>query len=528
MSVQSSDFLAGYYLACTAVGGLIAGSIFYQTAQIRTYISRTRWPKVEDLPNRKTDRPAANKPDIHFALTVFLHKFWNSVIGFFDKTISEIVGLFLFIGLNIIFLLLPFQSGVGLVQQLNIRCAYIALANAAFVFPLATRNSIFVTLIGVPFERIITLHRWVGRTIFLLLTFHATYQIQSQYTGSLYNLLALSDVNKWGFLAYVFLIIIVIMSHSIFRRFAFEWFYWSHFNFIFFVIFGSLHQDEFLSFTGIGVGLYVIDRLIRFFVGLNKIDVVSMEAITSGVTRIVFRYPTYYEAGQYMFVNIPQLKLPVSLIAWHPFSYSSAPSAKDKGVHNASIHVKTQGGFTRTLYANSQKTEAPLKLRIDGPYGKPSIDFKAHRTVLLVAGGIGITPMISILRDLVSRQVTSMPVATQEIHFMWIIPDQVAHSWFAEEIREIIAQSSALPKEKYLLDIKIFFTRAKSTPSTEFFAGRPNFKLVFRDIKQFHGSGDIAVGVCGPAVMLNEVRNAAVSESDTSCLFHVHTETFEL
>jgi NAD(P)H-flavin reductase len=232
-----------------------------------------------------------------------------------------------------------------------------------------------------------------------------------------------------------------------------------------------------------------------------------------------------------MFVSIPKLNLPVSLLAWHPFSYSSAPSAKDKGIHYASIHVKTQGGFTQALYAKSQRNNqstSPLKLRIDGPYGKPSLDFKAHRTVLLVAGGIGITPMISILRDLVSRQVTSMPVVTQEIHFMWIIPDQVSYSWFGGEIREIITQSSALPEEKYLLDVKIFFTKATTTPSSQFFVGRPDLGLVFRDIKQFNGSGDIAVGVCGPAAMLKEVRNAAVSQSDSSCLFKVHTETFEL
>lgn len=533
--VQSSDFTAGYYLACTALGGLIVGSIVHQTFQIRTYISRMEWPKIEDLTNRrgKYDRSDVNRR-IHYGLTVMLHKFWNyglHIIGIGDKTVSEILSLFLYIGVNIIFLALPFQNGIP--TQFDYRCAYVALANAAFVFPLATRNSIFVTLIGVPFERIITLHRWVGRTIFLLLTVHGSYQIQSlypSYGNSLYNLLTMypNGVTKWGFLAYIFLAIIAITSHSLFRRFAFEFFYWSHFNFLFFVIFGCLHQYDFFRFTIIGICLYGIDRLVRFIVGLKKIDVISMEAISSGVTRVVFNYPTYYEAGQYMFVNIPQLRMPVSLLAWHPFSYSSAPSAKDKGVHYASIHVKTQGGFTKALYAKSQRNGQSMKLRIDGPYGKPLLDFKAHRTVLLVAGGIGITPMISILRDLVGRQITSMPIATQEIHFMWIIPDQVSYSWFADEIQEIISQSSALPEDKYLLDIKTFFTKATTTPSSQFFAGRPDFKSVFNGIKQYHGSGDIAVGVCGPAVMLKEVRNAAVSESDESCLFKVHTETFEL
>jgi len=49
-----------------------------------------------------------------------------------------------------------------------------------------------------------------------------------------------------------------------------------------------------------------------------------------------------------------------------------------------------------------------------------------------------------------------------------------------------------------------------------------------QDIKRYHGSGDVAVGVCGPAVMLKQVRNAAVHSSDKTCLFKVHCETFEL
>ncbi|CAG8753077.1 6177_t:CDS:2, partial [Racocetra fulgida] len=124
------------------------------------------------------------------------------------------------------------------------------------------------------------------------------------------------------------------------------------------------------------------------------VEMVSIEALSANVTRIAFNYRSYYEAGQYMFVNFPNLNVPVSLIAWHPVSFSSAPAVDD--INPDTIHMKVQGSFTRRLFAKSQEGmyNVPLKMKVDGPYGKPSLDFLQYRTVMLVAGGIGITPMI--------------------------------------------------------------------------------------------------------------------------------------
>jgi len=328
------------------------------------------------------------------------------------------------------------------------------------------------------------------------------------------------------------LFIIMFTSHSVIRRHFFEVFYWSHFNYIFFIIFGCLHQQKFITFTAIGLSLYFVDRVVRLVIGLRTIKVVAMEAIHSGVTKIVFEYKQYYEAGQYVFVNFPNLSPPVSLVDWHPVSLSSAPSVLDDGTHYGSVHIKCNGGFTKQLYARAQEgseyNDASLRMRIDGPYGKASIDFMRYRTVMLVSGGVGVTPMMSILRDLVDRQVSSMPITTQAIYFLWVIPDIDSYSWFATELKELLNRAAALPTQAYLLDIKVFLTRSTTTPSSMYFQGRPNLKYLMRDIKNYHGSGDVAVGACGPAAMLQEVRNAAVVESNETGLIKVHCETFEL
>jgi predicted ferric reductase len=194
--------------------------------------------------------------------------------------------------------------------------------------------------------------------------------------------------------------------------------------------------------------------------------------------------------------------------------------------------MRCLGGFSRQLYARSQEgsdyNKSKLTLKVDGPYGKSSVDFIEYRTVVLIGSGIGVTPMMSILKDLVDRQVSSMPITTQSIYFYWIIPDIDSYAWFSDELKILMQRAKALPSNKYLLDIKIFLTRKMTTPSSIFFQGKPNFNALLDAIKTHHGSGDIAVGVCGPGNMRTQVRNAAVAESDQTCLFKVHYETFEL
>ncbi|CAJ0912500.1 3494_t:CDS:2, partial [Entrophospora sp. SA101] len=458
------NFLAAYYQVASFLCFIILISTMYQIKQISAFLSRSKWPEIPDLPHQRekfgrledvSNEQTRNSgtfivPDTsakHFTPTVWIHKASNYVID------------------------------VNLIAVIDIynRSAYIALANAAFIFPLATRNSIFLTLFGFPFERLIRFHRWVGRMIFILITFHASYQFQTSYTATnSFNATLMDDKTYlWGFLAYLSLFIITITSHSVFR-----------------------------------ITLYGADRLIRFIIGFKAKNIVSIEAIQSGVTKVVFEYNSYYSAGQYMFINIPNLNPPLSWFTWHPISFSSSESVQDVGdTHKASFHMKCLGGFTKQLYAGAQEGneygKAKLKLRVDGPYGKVSIDFIRYRTVILIGSGIGVTPMMSILKDLVDRQVSSMPITTQAIYFYWIIPD--------------IAK--ALPSNKYLLDLKIFLTRSTTTPSSIFFQGRPNFDVILSDVKTYHGSGDIAVGVCGPGPMRTQVRNAAVAQSDETCLF---------
>jgi len=76
----------------------------------------------------------------------------------------------------------------------------------------------------------------------------------------------------------------------------------------------------------------------------------------------------------------------------HPFSFSSAP-----GADTLRLTIKASGNFTHTI----GKLRPGTRIIIDGPRGSFTASRAVHAEhVLLVAGGIGITPYIAMIKQL--------------------------------------------------------------------------------------------------------------------------------
>ncbi len=105
------------------------------------------------------------------------------------------------------------------------------------------------------------------------------------------------------------------------------------------------------------------------------------------------RVPRRWKPGQFAWLRIG--RAPFSLIE-HPFTISTAP---EKGP-NLSFSIKPLGDHSRAL------TETPVGARahVDGPYGAFSIDRLAGAEgFVMIAGGVGITPILSNLHALQAR-----------------------------------------------------------------------------------------------------------------------------
>lgn len=86
---------------------------------------------------------------------------------------------------------------------------------------------------------------------------------------------------------------------------------------------------------------------------------------------------------------------------------------------------------------------------IDGPYGAPAQDYRNYDVLLLVGLGIGATPLISILKDVLNNiknhksieEGTSHNVNrsnTKRAYFYWVTREQGSLEWFSEVMNEVI------------------------------------------------------------------------------------------
>jgi predicted ferric reductase len=82
-------------------------------------------------------------------------------------------------------------------------------------------------------------------------------------------------------------------------------------------------------------------------------------------------------------------------ITGHPFSFSSSATVTDGRVE---MSIRNLGDFTSAIH----KVPVGKRVYLDGPYGAFTISNPADLHVL-IAGGIGITPMMSIIRTLADR-----------------------------------------------------------------------------------------------------------------------------
>ncbi|KAL3692736.1 hypothetical protein R1sor_006387 [Riccia sorocarpa] len=165
--------------------------------------------------------------------------------------------------------------------------------------------------------------------------------------------------------------------------------------------------------------LYIGERTLRSLrAGQYKVTVVKAAIYPGNVLALHFAKPPNfkYKSGMYMFLKCPE----ISPFEWHPFSITSAP-----GDAYLSVHIRTLGDWTqalRTLFQEASGGKKRLKLVnnwglsgelvqnvsfpkvcIDGPYGAPAQDYRKYDVLLLVGLGIGATPFISILKDMLNH-----------------------------------------------------------------------------------------------------------------------------
>jgi dual oxidase len=293
-----------------------------------------------------------------------------------------------------------------------------------------------------------------------------------------------------------------------------------------------------------------------------------------------------FTAGAYAFVKIPK----ISRFEWHPFTISSAP-----GDPYLRFHIKAVGDWTKAALAHfreltkeqelrsnsdvavdpsaklpsgveSESLTTPWpEVRVFGPYGAPSQAWLHYDVVCFVATGVGVTPYLSILSDIVTKalqyrckncgstSLLDLAFARHElpskIFFIWASRDEAELRWADDVLRElaILDHEGFVTSEHYLTtakgpqDIESEQGSNRGYGQLHSFVhfGRPDFSKIMASIRDsflseggkyaHNAAGDtLRCGVFAtcPKVVDKQLSKVTLEESREGFTFDYYAENF--
>lgn len=178
-------------------------------------------------------------------------------------------------------------------------------------------------------------------------------------------------------------------------------------------------------YTVIALGWYVIYKI--KIARLPKYEIIEINMPTPDIREIVMKPVNGnrmdYKAGQYGFFRFVDSKVTSEA---HPFSFSSAPSAEKETL---TVMIKEDGDFTSSL----DLVDEGDKVTIEGPYGNfypDDIAENEDRAILLLSGGIGVTPNLSVLREEMAKN------SDRRIAFVWGLAYE-ADTMYLDEMKKL-------------------------------------------------------------------------------------------
>jgi ferredoxin-NADP reductase len=162
-----------------------------------------------------------------------------------------------------------------------------------------------------------------------------------------------------------------------------------------------------------------------------------------------------WEAGQHVFLRVPG----ISLLDNHPFTVASV-ATKPEGEYNDLVLVfKPQKGFTRRVFDIARKDpDNSYRAYLDGPYGGLARKLESFETVVLIAGGSGITPIIGHLYHLAAK-IRAKEAVTRDVRIIWTVKHFDAFEWFKDEVSKI---ARTMPRNSLL--VQYFATQEAPVP----------------------------------------------------------------
>ncbi|CAF4650582.1 unnamed protein product [Rotaria socialis] len=511
---------------------------------------------------------------------------------------------------------------------LNFNCALIVLLMLKHII-LVIRSSEHLRK-WIPTDDHIAFHKHVARFIAFLSIVHTIAHmanfgrvaaIEKKFTWPVYMFTTTAKLGWIGpgfaplsgvVLCIIFTVMIIGSLHRIRRGGHFQIFYWTHLLYVVFYIFLILHAENCWKWVIGPLSLLLIEKaysiLTRYSSGIGRTYIKSATIEQSNVISLKIHRPRHFtfKPGDYISINIPR----IALYEYHPFTISSAPEETSY----LTVHIQATGNWTKRVYqrfkdmsdkenhktavriyradrnTNGATSHEAVELQgienntmratrrqrevifINGPYSSCARYVFDCRHVVLIGGGIGITPYASILSSLMAQFRASRVVCKhchginynqpgllennrlRKVDFIWINRDHKNFEWFLNLLRQFEEEQEQYlesnPDEHRFLDIHLFFTEIKNDErignvpldlitkiwaqvaghdiftnlNTKTHIGRPKWDELFRGFNTDQTETtqkDVSVFFCGPSAMGQTIRKHCVD-----CKFRYYEEKF--
>ncbi|WCJ41922.1 ferric reduction oxidase 6 [Euphorbia peplus] len=322
----------------------------------------------------------------------------------------------------------PREQSITMLELVGMGIGETGLFFLVFLFFPVARGSVLLRLIDIPFEHAIRYHVWLGHLMLLVFTVHGIcfftgWTLSGTLRNELLDWKEAGIQNFAGLMALSTGIVIWVTSLGFVRKWSFELFYYTHHLYVVFIVLFAVHVgDYYVSMPAAGIFLFMLDRFLRFCQSRNAVDVVSARFFSCGAVELVISKPKNlsYNALSFIFIKIQE----ISWLQWHPFSVSSSPL---DGKYHLSILIKSLGSWTQELnktiknISEDDEKSSKLKAFVEGPYGHQVPYHLKYENLILVAGGIGISPFLAILSDILHRVKGQKLCIPKNILVIWAV-----------------------------------------------------------------------------------------------------------
>ncbi|HET9656991.1 MAG TPA: ferric reductase-like transmembrane domain-containing protein [Kineosporiaceae bacterium] len=255
----------------------------------------------------------------------------------------------------------------------------------------------------------------------------------------------------------------------------------------------------------VGVGALMINRWIRRpFTSLrNGYVVKEIRRESPTVSSLVLsparrrQRPMRYRPGQFAWIRLDS---PFGPLQGNPFSLSSGIDTRGE----LRFTIRNAGDFTATI----GQLRPGRRVFVDGPYGDFNDDRTGADSLLLIGAGVGMAPMMSILRSHAFR-------GDRRPHCLVVAARSPAELLFTRELEEMRDE----------LQMDVIEVVSDPPDSWKGVTGRVDAELL-EEILEAYGLFEAHVFICGPPSMMEDCTQALAGLGVDAA--RVHTEQFDM